>query len=117
MSSSLRLLPPAKRRRTKRSNQLLEDDVNALDTVTVERITVDTKRGSVQKKIFVPIPTPKDSGKTENNIRADEDNVYPSNDYEENDYDDMQGEFDNPTVPLDTAAPLKKTDASSNIQL
>jgi hypothetical protein len=104
------LLPPAKRRKTKRANQLLEDDVNALDAVTVERISVDTKTGPVQKKIFVPIPKPKVTEDVENNATSNPYDRYPSNDYE-----NIPGDIADHAEPLDTPAPLRKKEARLNI--
>ena len=46
---------PSKRRRTKRNDRLHEDDVEALDAVTVERVVVDSKTGPIMKKTFVSI--------------------------------------------------------------
>lgn len=49
-------IQPAKRRRTKKNNPLHEDDVDALEAVTVDRVIVQTKKGPVERNIFVPIP-------------------------------------------------------------
>jgi hypothetical protein len=109
MSSSQLLLPPAKRRKTKRANQLLEDDVNALDTVTVERISVDTKTGPVEKKIFVPIPKPKVIEDIANSATGDAEGSYPSNDYE-----NIPADFADHAVPLESEVPLKRKEAWLN---
>jgi hypothetical protein len=112
MSTSHRLLPPAKRRKTKRTNQLREDDVNAMDAVTVERITVDTKAGPVQRKIIVPLPEPKHTENIESYTTGEVDHGYSLNNN-----DGMPGEFAAPQVPLESEAPQKKKEVRSNIYL
>jgi len=62
---------PPKRRRIKKNDPLREDDVGALDAVTVERVTVETRKGPVQQKIFVPIPQPSTSMTSDDSIHPD----------------------------------------------
>lgn len=58
---------PAKRRKTKNNDPMRLDDIGALDTVTVERVTVPTKRGPVEQKIFVPLANTTATTSTNNN--------------------------------------------------
>jgi len=46
---------PPKRRKTRKGKLLIDGDDAALDTVMVDRITVDTPAGPVQHKILVPV--------------------------------------------------------------
>jgi hypothetical protein len=71
------LLRPAKRRRTKQNDNILyEDDVGALDTVTVERISIQTKKGPVETEKYVPIPKANDVGDGDNLKRTGQDDIF-----------------------------------------
>ena len=52
------MIRPQKRRRTKRNDPLVEDDVKALEAVTVERVTLDTAQGPSLQKVYIPILPP-----------------------------------------------------------
>ena len=82
-------LRPAKRRRTKKNDPMREDDVEAQDAVTVERVTMQTRRGPVEAKKFVPIP-PATIATTSMNIEESSmPNIYSdSNDFDDNPYYD-----------------------------
>jgi hypothetical protein len=56
MSTPIYSQRPTKRRRTRRNDPMQENDVAALDAVTVEREIVETSRGPVEKKTLAPIP-------------------------------------------------------------
>jgi hypothetical protein len=56
MSESFRLLPSSKGRKRKHKDRLYEDDVDALDEVTVERTTIKTKKGPAEKKTYIALP-------------------------------------------------------------
>jgi hypothetical protein len=49
-------LRPTKRRRRIKTTPMYEDDVEALDAVTVERVIVNTSRGPVETTNYVPVP-------------------------------------------------------------
>lgn len=61
---------PLKRRKTKRNDPLREDDVGALDERTIERITLQTTKGPVERKIFVPIPKATKENTSSNDIES-----------------------------------------------
>lgn len=65
MSTSLHALRPAKRRKTKKNDQLRENDVEALDAVTIERVIVGTSNGPVERKKLIPIPKSQNSNNYE----------------------------------------------------
>jgi hypothetical protein len=94
MSTPTYLLRPAKRRRTRRNDPMHENDVQALDAVTVEREIVETSKGPVEKKKLAPIPKATtsinvhDETVPETNPCDDVDhtiNEYPINDSRHND--------------------------------
>jgi hypothetical protein len=68
-------LRPAKRRRRVKTDPMHEDDVEALDAVTVERVIVDSKKGPVETKKYVPLPereTSQTDGRFAEHIRPTE---------------------------------------------
>jgi len=56
MANTNMSLRPTKRRRRVKTDPMHEDDVEALDAVTVERVMVDSKKGPVEMKKYVPLP-------------------------------------------------------------
>jgi hypothetical protein len=95
MSKHVRLLRPAKRQRTERTGRLYEDDVKALDAVTVERTTIETKKGRVIEKTLVPIPPAKDGNNISEAFRANVDDEIP---FCEN---PLPADVTEPAVPLE----------------
>ena len=61
---------PLKRRKTRRNDPLREDDVGALDERTIDRLTLQTRKGPVERKIFVPIPKATKASTSSNNIES-----------------------------------------------
>jgi len=56
MANTSMSLRPTKRRRRLKTDPMHEDDVEALDAVTVERVIVDSNKGPVETKKYVPLP-------------------------------------------------------------
>ena len=62
-----------------------ETDVEAQDVATVERVTIQTRKGLIEKKILVPIPQAttfsEDQNTTLPNMNTDKNDLYNNPDY------------------------------------
>ena len=93
---------PAKRRRTKHNDRLHEDDTEALDALTIERVVVDSKTGPKTKRIFVPIPSPP-ADSVEDNNKNDHPGIFCNMAMFHND------EMNHTNEPEDDVIPVAKT--------
>ena len=99
-------LHPVKRRRIKRNDPLHENDIEALDAVTVERFVVAGSTGPIERKRLAAIPQTQGSTNNENDqeagaVLAEGDGIVPEIDY---------GEF-----AAESAMPAEKRQASRNV--
>ena len=98
-TTSTHEIHPAKRRKIKRNDPMHETDVKAQDVATVERVTIQTRKGPVEKKILVPIPQAttlsEDQNTTLPNMNTDENDLYNNPDYGN---DEMNGEAAEPAA-------------------
>jgi hypothetical protein len=86
----------------KKNDQLRENDIEALDAVTVERVIVETSAGPVERKILAPIPKSKNSNNDLRTISESLPETIPNNEYLNIDNVDMEDSF---------AVPPEKTKA------
>jgi len=103
MSTSLHALRPAKRRKTKKNDQLRENDVEALDAVTIERVIVGTSNGPVERKKLIPIPKSQNSNNYERTTLESLQETTTNAEYSNFDHVDMEDAF---------AVPAENTTAS-----
>jgi hypothetical protein len=99
MSTPYHPMRPAKRRRIKGNDPLRENDVEALDAVTVEHVTVKTRRGPAEIKKLVPIPQATSSSHEQDH------NPLPDIPYESNDDFFQDENIESGAVPASPAVP------------
>ena len=105
MATPLHALRPTKRRKTKKNDQLRENDIEALDAVTVERVIVETNAGPVERKMLAPIPKSKNSNNDLRTISESLPETILNDEYHNNDNVDMEDLFAVP--PEKTKARMK----------